>query len=120
MTLAGGGYRSCRLFVAADRSAYTGAGGMAMALVDQHFVEGGQQLQHKLFLAAVAHGAEAPDLTLGGANASRDLNVEFVEKLIADLQVVDARGNLHGGDGDQPILRTLHERLQAQGFNAGY
>ncbi len=42
-----------------------------MALIDQNFVERREQLQHERFLAAIAHRAESPDLTLRCANATR-------------------------------------------------
>src|SRR5215469_5753554 len=92
---------------------------MLVALIDEDLVERREQLQDERLLAAIAHRAEAPNLALGEANSAGNFDIEFVEQLVANLRIIDARGNLYGGHGDQAILRLLDERMQLHRAHTG-
>src|ERR1700739_2081158 len=85
------------------------AGSMTVALVEKSLIQGGKELEDEGLLAAVAHGTEAPDLSLQCADAAGDFNVEFVEELITKFGVLDRSGNHDRGDGDETILRLFHQ-----------
>src|SRR5215469_14527638 len=83
--------RRFRLRVAFDRARHARPGRMVMPLVEQRLIHRGEQLQNERLLAAIAHRAQPPDLPPGRSNAAGDFDIEFVQKLIAEFYIVDAR-----------------------------
>ena len=105
--------------VAFDGSGDAATGGDAQALVEQNFFEGGEEKQDVGVLVRVAHEADAPDFAFHCAEAAGDLDVEFVEKLLADFAVVDAGGNGDAGHSDQAVGGIGDEKFEAHAFEAG-
>src|ERR1700723_806777 len=105
--------------VAFDGSGDAATGGDAQALVEQNFFEGGEKKQDVGVLVRVAHQADAPDFAFHCAEAAGDLDVEFVEKLLADFAVVDAGGNGDAGHSDQAVGGIGDEKFEAPTFEAG-
>src|SRR5271156_6687625 len=105
--------------IAFDGGGDAATGGDAQALVEQDFFESGQEKQDVGVLVGVAHQADAPDFAFHRTEAAGDLNVEFVEQLLAHFAVVDARGNCDAGHGDQAVGGIGDEKFEAHAFEAG-
>src|SRR5258708_34761627 len=83
--LAGGEGRGFCLDVDAQGRADAGSRRNAVPLVGERFFNGGEEVQHKRLLAAVAHQAEAPDLVFEWAKAGGDFDGEFVKKMVSEF-----------------------------------
>src|SRR5690348_2113284 len=90
-----------------------------MALIEQDLFERREEEQHIIFLARIAHQANAPELAFDGAEAAADFDIEFVEELIAGFGVVHSGGDFDAGDGNHAIFGIGNEKFEAHGFEAG-
>src|SRR5882724_10896250 len=91
------------------------AGMRAPALATQHLLERAQQQQDVLAARRVAHGPDAPHLTLQRAEGGADLDAEVVEQRPPHARVVHAVWNEHGREHRQAALgRLLAEEAQPE------
>src|SRR5687768_15846548 len=68
----------------------------SMPLLGKKLLERSEKQQHVRRARAVAHQADAPDLSLEGAQAAADLNPKSLQQTAANFKVIHAGGNLHG------------------------
>src|SRR3984957_12588038 len=105
--------------VAFDGGGDSATGGDAQALVEQNFFEGGEEKQDVGVLVRIAQQADPPDFAFHRAEAAGDLNIEFVEQLLAHFAIVDAGGNVDAGHGDEAVSGIGDEKFETHSFESG-
>src|SRR5438067_7911904 len=78
------------LRVTPNRRSNSGATRHAESLIEQALFQRRQEQQYEGLLAAVAHQSHTPDLALHRTEPAGDLDVEFVQQLIAHFPIVNA------------------------------
>jgi hypothetical protein len=89
--------------IAANCGRHTRTRRHVASLIEHNFLESRQEQQNIRILGRLAHQANPPDFALGLADATGDLEVEFVQKLLSDFPVFKPAGNLYGSHGYQPV-----------------
>src|SRR5271170_7598896 len=88
-----------RALIAANCGGNTRTRRHVASLIEHNFLECRQEQQNIRILGRIAHQANSPDFALGLADATGDLEVEFVQKLLADSPVFQPAGNSYGSHG---------------------
>src|SRR5229473_4802557 len=73
------------------------ASGNAQVLVKRGFFQCREKQQHVGLLTGISHQPDTPDFSLGRPDAARNLDIEFVEELVANLPIIERGRDFHCG-----------------------